>query len=135
MKRFLPVALAVVVMNLSGCAWTNRHMPWHHKPKPTEATPTPAPSQPAPQPVTHTPRIVTPDNSLSATVLRVNEIGRFVVLNFPDGRMPKMDQHLFLYRAGLKMAEVKVVGPQQDTSIVADIVSGDAQEGDSVRDQ
>lgn len=140
MKRILPVVLAVLVMNLSGCAWTKRHMPWHHKPKPVETNVAPAPT-PAPAETSHagapahTPRIVTPDNSLSATVLRVNAIGRFVVLNFPDGRMPKMDQHLFLYRAGLKMAEVKVVGPQQDTSIVADIVSGDAQEGDSVRDQ
>ena len=142
MKRFLPVVLAVVVINLSGCAWTKRHTPWHHEPKP--ATPVPAPAAaPAPAPAdtshahatAHAPGIVTPSNSLSATVLRVNDIGRFVVLNFPDGHMPRMDQHLFLYRAGLKMAEVKVVGPQQDTSIVADIISGDAQEGDSVRDQ
>ena len=100
---------------------------------------TPAQSAPVvnrPTPVTpQTPTIVTPDDSLSANVLSVNMIGRFVVLNFPDGRMPKLDQHMFLYRAGLKMAEVKIVGPQQDTSIVADIISGDAQAGDTVRDQ
>jgi len=78
---------------------------------------------------------MTLDSSLTATVLRVNASARYVVLNFPDGRMPKLNQHLFLYRNGLKTAEVNVVGPQEETSIVADLVSGDAQKGDSVRDQ
>jgi hypothetical protein len=49
--------------------------------------------------------------------------------------MPKMDQTLFIYRAGLKTAEVRITGPQQDSNIVADLVSGDAQVGDTVRDQ
>jgi hypothetical protein len=49
--------------------------------------------------------------------------------------MPKMDQHLFLYRAGLKVAEMVVTGPQSDDNTVADLVSGDAQVGDEVRDQ
>jgi hypothetical protein len=35
----------------------------------------------------------------------------------------------------LKVAEVKVTGPQRDNNIVADLVSGDAQVGDEVRDQ
>ncbi len=64
-----------------------------------------------------------------------NDAGRFVVLNFPTGQMPKMDQHLFLYRAGLKVAEVNVTGPQSDDNTVADLVSGEAQTGDEVRDQ
>jgi hypothetical protein len=46
-----------------------------------------------------------------------------------------MDQQLFLYRAGLKVAELKVTGPQNDDNIVADLVNGDAQTGDEVRDQ
>ncbi len=79
--------------------------------------------------------IVTPDNSLTAKVISYNSAGRFVVLSFPDGRMPKMDQSLFLYRDGLKAAELKVTGPQSDNNIVADIVTGDAQVGDEVRDQ
>jgi hypothetical protein len=49
--------------------------------------------------------------------------------------MPKLEQPLFLYRGGLKVAEVKAVGPQQETSIVADIVSGEPQVGDTARDQ
>jgi hypothetical protein len=49
--------------------------------------------------------------------------------------MPRLDQHLFLYRNGLKTAEVKIVGPIYDANIVADILSGEAQAGDTVSDQ
>lgn len=79
--------------------------------------------------------IVTPDNSLSAKVVTVNTVGRFVVLNFPADRMPKIGQPMFLYRAGLKVADVKITGPRQENNIVADLVSGEAQVGDTVRDQ
>lgn len=125
MKKFVPISLLILTMTLSGCAWTKRQFGWNSQSSP-RAT---APHTTAPQ------TIVTPDESLSATVLSVNTVGRFVVLNFPEGGMPKLDQHMFLYRAGLKTGEVKIAGPQQDTSIVADIVSGDAQPGDTVRDQ
>jgi hypothetical protein len=79
--------------------------------------------------------IVTPDTSFSAKVISVNNVGRFVVLSFPPDQMPKVNQPLFLYRAGLKVADVKVTGPQQENNIVADLLSGDAQIGDTVRDQ
>lgn len=49
--------------------------------------------------------------------------------------MPGMDQILFLYRAGLKVAEVKITGPQSGANIVADLTGGSAQFGDEVRDQ
>ena len=79
--------------------------------------------------------IVTPNYSLAARVISVNIVGRFVVLSFPTGQMPKVEQTLFLYRGGLKVAEVHVTGPQQDSNIVADLISGEAQVGDAVRDQ
>ena len=79
--------------------------------------------------------IVTPDNSLTARVASYNATGRFVVLSFPIGQMPNMDQTLFLYRNGLKAGEVKITGPQRDNDIVADLVTGTAQAGDDVRDQ
>src|SRR5438309_810959 len=116
MKKTLPLSLIVVALMLPGCAWFKRH------PKQNTA---PAASR----------TLVTPDESLAAKVLSVNTVGRFVVLNFPTGRMPKLEQHLFLYRGGLKVAEVKVMGPQQETSIVADLISGEAKPGDTVRDQ
>ena len=81
------------------------------------------------------PPIVTPDSSLTARVASYDSAGRFVVLSFPVGQLPKMDQSLFLYRQGLKVGEVKITGPQNDNNIVADLVDGDAQVGDEVRDQ
>ena len=129
-KKLVLASMVVLALSLTGCAWVKRHTPWHHNAttsQPASSTAQPAPAGPQ--------FIVTPDNSLVAKVIKVNAVGRFVILNFPDGRMPKLDQHLFLYRAGLKTAEVKVAGPQEDTSIVADIISGDAQAGDTVRDR
>jgi hypothetical protein len=79
--------------------------------------------------------IVMPDNSLTARVATYNATGRFVVLSFPVGQMPNMDQTLFLYRNGLKEGEVKITGPQHDNDIVADLVTGTAQAGDEVREQ
>lgn len=82
-----------------------------------------------------TPAIVTPDSSLEATVAAVNSVGRFVVLSFSGQQMPKVGQACFIYRSGLKVAEVKITGPRQDNNIVADLLSGDAQVGDTVRDE
>ena len=79
--------------------------------------------------------IVNPDSSLTAKVTSYNAVGRFVVLSFPMGRMPKMDQTFFLYHAGLKVGEVKITGPQRDNNIAADLVTGEAQTGDEAREQ
>lgn len=82
-----------------------------------------------------TPTIVTPSDSQSGKVVAFNAAGRFVVLNFPSAPLPKMDQKLFLYRAGLKVAEIRITGPESDDNTVADVVTGDAQVGDEVRNQ
>jgi hypothetical protein len=115
MKWFALLNCAVAGMLLAGCTY--------FKSKPADHAAAPAPA------------IVTPDNSLAGKVISYNSAGRFVVLNFPSRQMPKMDSRLFLYRTGLKVAEVKVTGPQNDDNIVADLVSGDAQTGDDVRDR
>ena len=78
--------------------------------------------------------IVSPDNSLTGKVVRVNEQGHFVVLQFPITRMAPVEKRLFVYHKGLKSAEVRVTGPQQDDHIVADVVSGVAYVGDEVRE-
>jgi len=72
---------------------------------------------------------------LVGKVVRFNSEGRFVVLNFPIGHLPGVDQRLNVYRQGLKVGEVKVTGPQRDDNTVADIVAGEAQVGDEVRDK
>ena len=72
---------------------------------------------------------------LEGKVVKFNPDARFVVLNFPVGHLPALDQHLYLYRNGLKVGEVNVTGPQRDDNIVADILTGDAQDGDEARDK
>jgi hypothetical protein len=114
-KYFALFSLAIVSGLLAGCT--------HFKSKPT------------PAPAAHAAIIVTPDNSLDGKVISYDSVGRFVVLNFPSREMPQIDQRLFLYRAGLKVAEIKVSGPQEEDNIVADLVNGDAQPGDEVRDK
>ncbi|MGD0745928.1 MAG: hypothetical protein ABSA45_12315 [Verrucomicrobiota bacterium] len=119
MKTFTPLTLLLLAgMMAAGCIF--------HRAKKTPAS-TSAPRM--------SETVVKPDNSLAARVATYNVAGRFVVLSFPVGQMPKLDQTLFLYRDGLKVAEIKVTGPQRDNNIVADLVSGDAQAGDEVRDQ
>lgn len=68
-------------------------------------------------------------------MVRYNSVGRFVVLSFPVGQMPQTGQTFFLYRAGMKIGQVKITGPQRDNDTVADLVEGDAQQGDDVREQ
>jgi len=120
MKIFTLATLWLVAMLVNGCA------PFHHQAK------APKPAAPA---ASAPPAIVTPDKSLAAKVVSYNSAGRFVVLGFPVGQMPNLDQGLFLYRNGLKVGEVKITGPQRDNNVVADLVTGEAQVGDEVRDQ
>jgi hypothetical protein len=109
--------LLLVALLANGCGL------FHHQAEAAKASPATAPA------------IVTPDKSLTARVVSFNAAGRFVVLGFPVGQMPKLEQSLFLYRNGMKVGEVKVTGPQRDNNIVADLVTGEAQVGDEVRDQ
>jgi len=117
MKKTFLVTLLLVAVAVTGCIF-KKHQAVAAGPAVT-----------APNP------IVTPDLSLAAKVVSVNTVGRFVVLNFPADRMPKPGQTFFLYRDSLKVAEVKITGPQQQNDIVADLVSGDAKTGDTVRDE
>ncbi|MGO8764923.1 MAG: hypothetical protein ACLQSR_07280 [Limisphaerales bacterium] len=113
MNSLVPLALSAVL--LAGCSSSRPNQFSHASPA--------------------SPAIVTPDNSLTAKVISYDAVGRFVVLGFPVGEMPKNGDTLFLYRAGLKVGEVKITGPQRNTDIVADVVTGDAQTGDDVRNQ
>lgn len=79
--------------------------------------------------------IVTPETVSVGRVVRVNSAGQFVVLEYPLGRLPARELRFNLYRRGLKVGEIKIVGPQTDEHIVADLVGGDAQLGDEARSQ
>ena len=109
MKRLAAILLSSVL--LSGCA----------SKKPPTPVQLPLPS------------IVMPDDSLAAKVISYNDAGQFVVLGFPPGQMPQVDQMLFIYRDGLKVGEVKITGPERDNDIVADLIEGEARAGDEVR--
>lgn len=79
--------------------------------------------------------IVTPQEGLEGKIAWVNSNLRFVVITFPVGQMPALDQRLNVYRRGLKVGEVRITGPQRDDSIVGDLVTGEAGTGDAIRDR
>ena len=78
--------------------------------------------------------IVTPDSQTHGQVALVNPNQRYLVVSFPVGSLPPVDRRLNVYRNGLKVAEIKITGPQRDFNIAADIVAGECQVGDEVRE-
>ena len=114
--RRLTGALCCVLL-ACGCA--------SHKPPP--------PKTAVSEPVNSKP-VVTPDRHLIGTVALVDTDGRFIIINFPPGPMPKQDDRLSIYHAGLKVADVKVDAKNQgDNNTVADIVAGEVHIGDEAR--
>ena len=77
--------------------------------------------------------IVTPDDALVGKVASVNQGSSFVILSFPLGHLPALQQRFNLYRQGIKVAEVRVSGPQYDDNVVADLLAGDPAVGDEAR--
>jgi hypothetical protein len=107
------------------------------KPKPTPppvVKTAPPPATKAKAPPAEAP-IVTPDNSQTGKVVKFNEAARIVVLEFPLTNLPGPERHLFIYRNNLKVGEVKTSRWQNREYVVADLVSGEAKEGDVVRDR
>ena len=71
---------------------------------------------------------------LTARVVGGKEEFRFVIIDFTNGRRPKLDERLGVYRIGQKVGEVKISGPfHQDTTVAADLVAGEAKYGDEVK--
>ena len=127
MKTISLLAILVIALVSPGCSWLKHQMPSAPKPAAVK-TAKPAASASAPN------TIVAPDLALAAKVVRVNDVARIAILNFPDGKMPRLQQTFYVYHSGTKVAEVKIVGPQDDeNNIVADVISGDPQVGYSVR--
>jgi hypothetical protein len=123
----VPVILFAALL-ACGCARHTSTSP------PAGAPPSPAVSGSAMAAQSSQKLIVTPGTNLVGKVIRVNPAARFVVLNFPIGHLPVIDQRLALYRKGLKVGEVKVTGPQLDENVVADVIAGEFQVGDEARD-
>ena len=77
--------------------------------------------------------IVTPGGMMPGTVISVNPSARFAVLRFPIGQLPPLNQRMSAYRQGLKVAELRISGPQRDMHTVADVLAGECRVGDDVR--
>jgi hypothetical protein len=73
------------------------------------------------------------DRRAHGRIASVNTILRFVVMEFPVWGLPSHEQRLNVYRGGQKIGEVKVTGPTIDTTVAGDLVAGEAQPGDEVR--
>ena len=115
--------LWIVVVGLAGCA-RKQADPWAH-------------TVPAEQASKHSPVIVTPTETRSGKVTSVNPTARYVVITYPVGvPMPAPERRLSVYRAGLKVAEVKMGGEREriDVNATADIVDGECRVGDEVRE-
>jgi hypothetical protein len=125
MRRAGCLLLGVVL--LAGCGI------WRHGSGPAKSV-SPAPEvQATNAPSTDQKVTITPETGLEGKVIRVNENARFAVLNFAVGAMPAVGQTLDVFRHGLKVAEVKVTGPESMDNTVGDITEGDAQVGDQIR--
>lgn len=115
--------LWIAVVGVAGCA-RRQAEPWVHT--------APAGSAPKASAV-----IVTPTEARSGRVRSVNPTARYVVITYPVGvPLPAPERSLNVYRAGLKVAEIKAGGDREriDVNVVADIVAGECQVGDEVRE-
>ncbi len=78
--------------------------------------------------------IVTPATGNRGRIASVNLTARHVVVSYAIGTpLPLPDQRLQVYRAGLKVAELKVSRERIDVNVVADIVAGECAVNDEVR--
>ncbi len=140
--KTLAFILLLAALVWAGCAG-KRQPVFNSVPGPSPGIAGSPPAPPPGSPVTEPKKpaakkpelIVTPEKALSGKVVTYNDAGRFVVLDFPSGKMPAADQRMFLYRAGLKVGEVKINDWQRDHYIVADLTEGEAQGGDEARDR
>jgi len=126
LRMRLVISLLVSSLTLAGCATNNS--------KDTNAAKKKTPATPKARGANQKPTLA-PTLQLTGKVASVNSELRFVVLDFSVGDMPGINQRLGVYRAGQKVGQVKVTGPQSDTNIVADIIEGEAQVGDEVRQE
>jgi hypothetical protein len=126
LRMRLVISLLVSSLTLAGCATNNSKDTNAAKKKTPATSKARAANQKSP---------LAPTLQLTGKVASVNSELRFVVLDFSVGDMPGINQRLGVYRAGQKVAQVKVTGPQSDTNIVADIIEGEAQVGDEVRQE
>ena len=130
--RILAIGCLFLVLLSAGCAHKKREATvgsFSTLPGVSEATP-PAPASPGKQSP-----IVTPENALSGKVVSVNPTARFAVVSFALGKLPAAEQQFSVYRRGLKVGDIRITNQQLNEYIIADILDGDAEAGDEVRNR
>jgi hypothetical protein len=78
--------------------------------------------------------IVTPAQPKVGRISLVNPSGRYVIVTYAVGVLPARESRLNVYRGGLKVAELRVTDFSRDLNAAADIVAGECQVGDEVRE-
>ncbi len=118
--RFTIISLAgICALMLAGCQ--------HSKIDAAIPAPPPKPAETGKPTMTTLDRIV-------GHVIKLNAALKYVVIEFPTGRLPVPNQRLGVYRARQKVGEI-VISPQpRENTFAADIVAGDVQVGDEARD-
>lgn len=75
------------------------------------------------------------DESVAGRIVLVNSAMQFVVMDFPLRRLPVLEQRLAVFRAGRKVGEIRVTGPFREMTVAGEILSGNLEAGDEVREE
>ncbi len=133
MRLTLGVVLAGALLLAAACTREGRgrgtapgaaHTPRTHAP--TTARPGDSPEAAFPQ--------VTPVIPVQGRVVFLNPRLRFVIVDFAFHRLPQLEQRLGVFRSGRRVGEVRISGPADGTRIAADVMAGEADVGDLVRE-
>jgi hypothetical protein len=79
--------------------------------------------------------IITPFAGMQGKVASVNQVSRFAVITFPSPPLPQPGRVLSVYRAGLKVGEIRITPPAPIMLNVTGDITGEAAVGDEVREE
>lgn len=127
------IAWAGVVGLAVSCARDAR--PPAASPGPVPAGGTNAPARPAAEvgSPARFPEVI-PVTPVQGRVVFLNPRLRFVIVDFAFHQMPRLEQRLGVFRAGRRVGEVRISGPADGTRVAADVMAGEADVGDLVRE-
>jgi len=93
----------------------------------------PPPELIQPKPPVQPVRLNQPLDAWVGHVISVHSRLRFAVLDYSLSGRPQVGDRLEVWRADGVVGELKITGPFRNTTVVADVVSGEPQPGDQTR--
>lgn len=93
----------------------------------------PPPEVIEPTPPVRPVRLQEPMDGGVGRVMSVNARLRFVLLDYSLNTLPKIGDVVELWREDQVIGELKVTGPIRNTTVLADVLSGEPQVGDLAR--